>query len=235
MIIERLKDVVDSNLMLSRIIRRFYSVSILPLVKVRRRTKIQKQFDSLVKDISQLSQETGIQIWPAFGTLLGIYRENGPISHDLDVDFASWFEHRHVVRTLLLENGFGLVKVYSSPSIKEAYEEVFEWNGLKFDMFYFHRGPKSEYFHDFMRDGDSSRVETINRLGGLKVRRISVPIEGIQLRKYKDFYIFAPSNIEEHLSARYGDSFMTPDRKWSAQSTDSRTEVLSTDGEMNLR
>ena len=54
--------------------------------------KLTRVFESnavnIFKDISAIFNANQIQVWPEFGTLLGIIRDKGFIKDDLDVDFG---------------------------------------------------------------------------------------------------------------------------------------------------
>lgn len=191
--------------------------------------KIEDTFDQLVLEVTTSNK---VLIWPAFGTLLGIYRDNGFISHDNDVDFAAWYNDRTLVRNYLESKECILVRKFLSDSIQFAYEEQYEKNGFKFDVFYFVKDNDVVYTHDFMRYKDLTRSKTTKLLGGLIVRRLHISINRIVRFEYKGVDINFPENVTEHLAQRYGDDFMTPNPNWTAQKENPYVQELVNDGKL---
>ena len=195
----------------------------------RKQKRIEDTFDQLVFDVA--TDNVAI-IWPAFGTLLGIFRDNGFISHDNDVDFAAWYQDKTLIRTYLESKGCVLVRQFFSDSIECAYEEQYQKDGVKFDVFYFVKNHDSVYTHDFMRHENLTRAKTTKLLGGLIVRRLNIRINNIVKFNYKGKSINFPENVSEHLSQRYGDDFMTPNPNWTAQIKNPYVEELVADGRL---
>ena len=76
-----------------------------------------------------------------------------------------------------------------------------------------------------------SRIGTINNLGGLVPREITLPIKGIQDIEFKGTVLSAPYPVEEHLIGRYGESYMIKDSNWSiTKGNQQSVKVFSDDG-----
>ncbi|NNN90750.1 hypothetical protein FKN13_25625, partial [Vibrio sp. 2-2(9)] len=77
--LDKLKDYVDSVPFIRDVIRKVYSLLFNEVLSKKKKARMAEHFDELVFEISSDSK---VLMWPAFGTLLGIYRDNGIIAHD---------------------------------------------------------------------------------------------------------------------------------------------------------
>jgi hypothetical protein len=215
-ILNKLKELIDSNIMVSKVFRQMYkhTVGIYFLYKLKK--QFRSQFNVILNKVVIGSEKQNIQVWPAFGTLLGLYREGGPIEHDFDIDFGAWYKDKTLVNKLLTDLGAKVCYSFHSEITENAFEECYELNGCKFDVFYFTEDKNSSSFkcHDFMRHNGLTREQTIRKHGGLKVRQITLPFAGFVPFNYQNITILMPANTASHLEARYGSGFMTPDTKW---------------------
>jgi PST family polysaccharide transporter len=215
-ILNKLKKLIDSNIIVSRLFRRMYKNTIGIYFLYRLKKQFRSQFNVILNKVVTGAEKQNIQIWPAFGTLLGLYREGGPIEHDFDIDFGAWYKDKMLVNKLLTDLGAKVCYSFHSEITENAFEECYELNGCKFDVFYFTEDKSSSSFkcHDFMRHNDLTREQTIRKYGGLKVRQITLPFSGFIPFNYQNITILMPLNTASHLEARYGAGFMTPDTKW---------------------
>ena len=88
-------------------------------------------YSSILKDYN---------IWLDFGTLLGYYRENDFISHDLDMDFGvqvSSFEEFEVIEKHLINNGFNRTKEFYFN--KNLVELSYSYKGLNVDFIIYNK------------------------------------------------------------------------------------------------
>ena len=122
------------------------------IVDKNRSKKVAQNFEGLIVFIGEVSTFSGCKIWPAFGTLLGLHRDNGPIAHDLDIDFSAYHRDRDVVIAKLEDSGAKVVKSYFEENIENiVLQDVIEVPGLGcFDLFYFHENEKITYYYDFV-------------------------------------------------------------------------------------
>ncbi len=223
----KIKDRIDSVPVARVIIRKVYSFLFTNIAIKRKKARMAENFDQLIFELSTNSE---VVLWPAFGTLLGIYRDNGIIAHDNDIDFAAWYEDKDKVKTYLESKGCSLVKRFSSRIIEQAIEEQYSKDGVLFDVFYFCKRGSETYTHDFMRHKDLTRIQTKELLGGLIVRRLNIKLSSIGKCNYKGVDIHFPENVKEHLAQRYGDDFMVPNPNWTAQKENPHVKELATDG-----
>ena len=65
-------------------------------------TELRRQVLWELFDLSnQFMQDLGIEYWVNYGTLLGFYRENNIIGHDIDIDFGCAEEHYPYILSML--------------------------------------------------------------------------------------------------------------------------------------
>lgn len=222
----QLKDKIDRFYYLSIFFRKVHSFLFLERIKKRKAKLIYQKFDDIIIDLTSAFNVEGITIWPAFGTLLGIIRDNGPIEHDSDIDFGVWFEELERVKTLLNDMGAKHLSTFSSERNQEHIELKYEIYGVEFDIFVFHKAESTFYCHDFMRFEELTRVETVKRYGGLLVRQLEFPYAGLKDYKYKNSKIHIPENVHDHLAFRYGEDYLTPNPMWSAKTKNDYIKII---------
>lgn len=87
------------------------------------------KLNTLLKLISELLLHSNIHDWfIAYGTLLGIVRENSCINNDDDVDIICDKKYKAQIKEVLLNNGFVL-------SIDTKYFIQFHLNGIQVDFY----------------------------------------------------------------------------------------------------
>lgn len=166
----------------------------------------------------------GGQMFLAFGTLLGAYREHDFIKHDNDIDVGLLASQRpDNMMDLMLKAGF---KLRAQQYVKESGRIVvdrFERKDVGIDFFYF--------FDDDRFAGDSQYADNIYTYIGYRHEtkdwREANATDGFptiikpQVRtsfSRRDFLghsFFMPDAVEDWLIRLYGEHFMTPDPKWS--------------------
>jgi len=93
----------------------------------KRSNLLKENFEEIL-NVVYSSDLKDYNIWLDFGTLLGYYRENDFISHDLDMDFGvqvSSFEEFEVIEKHLIDNGFNRTKeFYFNKNLVELDKEL---------------------------------------------------------------------------------------------------------------
>ena len=150
-------------------------------------------------------------IWLDFGTLLGYYRENDFISHDLDMDFGvqvSSFEEFEVVEKYLINNGFNRTKEFYFN--KKLVELSYSYKGLNVD------------FIIYNKENDRVSSDTIffmtNALGNptrYEVYHYEIPFSGLKGCYFKGIKVKVPENTQEYLRTLYGEDFETPNTNYN--------------------
>ena len=150
-------------------------------------------------------------IWLDFGTLLGYYRENDFISHDLDMDFGvqvSSFEEFEVIEKHLINNGFNRTKEFYFN--KNLVELSYSYKGLNVD------------FIIYNKENDRVSSDTIffmtNALGNptrYEVYHYEIPFSGLKECDFKGMKVKVPDNTQEYLRTLYGEDFETPNTNYN--------------------
>ena len=150
-------------------------------------------------------------IWLDFGTLLGYYRENDFISHDLDMDFGvqvSSFEEFEVIEKHLINNGFNRTKEFYFN--KNLVELSYSYKGLNVD------------FIIYKKENDKVSSDTIffmtNALGNptrYEVYHYEIPFSGLKECDFKGMKVKIPDNTQEYLRTLYGEDFETPNTNYN--------------------
>ncbi|AME08891.1 MULTISPECIES: LicD family protein [Gemella] len=164
-----------------------------------------------ILDVVYSSKLKDYSLWLDFGTLLGYYRENDFISHDLDMDFGILIpnlEEFYKIEKTLLQKGLAKTKEFYYD--EKLVELSYDYKGLNVD------------FIVYERQGNSLNSKTIfymkNSLGKptrLEVYDYSLPFSELKKVDFKGIDIKVPDNAKEYLSALYGKDFEIPNTNYN--------------------
>ena len=150
-------------------------------------------------------------IWLDFGTLLGYYRENDFISHDLDMDFGIIIPDYNKFledEKYLLNNGFSRTKeFYFNDNLVEL---SYSYKGLNVDFIVYDR--KDE------KVSSDTIFYMLNALGNptrYEVYHYEIPFNKLESRNFKNIDVKVPSNTREYISTLYGEDFETPNSNYN--------------------
>ena len=174
--------------------------------------------------VTNITKENDIELWPEFGTLLGIERENGFISHDLDLDFGVLFNQdiQNLIRKEFSKNNFLLLTTTTLKSSNKLIAEKYNFEGVEVDIYYFFEENGNYINYDLETTSGLSIEEEQGE--GSKV----VPYKNIftkfklKRRFFNEIEILFPENIEQHLTELYGESYLIPDPKWNQDKREAR-------------
>ena len=176
----------------------------------KRSNLLKENFEEIL-NVVYSSDLKDYNIWLDFGTLLGYYRENDFISHDLDMDFGvqvSSFEEFEVVEKYLINNGFKRTKeFYYNKSLVEL---SYSYKGLNVDFIIYNK-ENDRVFSDtifFMTNalGNPTRYE---------VYHYEIPFSGLKECDFKGMKVKVPDNTQEYLRTLYGEDFETPNTNYN--------------------
>ena len=176
----------------------------------KRSNLLKENFEEIL-NVVYSSDLKDYNIWLDFGTLLGYYRENDFISHDLDMDFGvqvSSFEEFEVVEKYLINNGFNRTKEFYFN--KKLVELSYSYKGLNVD------------FIIYNKKNDRVSSDTIffmtNALGNptrYEVYHYEIPFSGLKGCYFKGIKVKVPENTQEYLRTLYGEDFETPNTNYN--------------------
>ena len=176
----------------------------------KRSNLLKENFEEIL-NVVYSSDLKDYNIWLDFGTLLGYYRENDFISHDLDMDFGvqvSSFEEFEVIERYLINNGFNRTKEFYFN--KNLVELSYSYKGLNVD------------FIIYNLENDRVSSDTIffmtNALGNptrYEVYHYEIPFSGLKECDFKGMKVKVPDNTQEYLRTLYGEDFETPNTNYN--------------------
>ena len=176
-----------------------------------KRSNLLKENFEQILTIVYSSELKNYNIWLDFGTLLGYYRENDFISHDLDMDFGvqvSSLEDFESIEKYLAENGFKRTKEFYFD--KDLVELSYSYKGLNVD------------FIIYKKEDDKVSSDTIffmtNALGKptrYEVYHYKIPFSGLKECDFKGMKVKVPDNTQEYLRTLYGEDFETPNTNYN--------------------
>ena len=189
---------------------RVYSFFMSDIPAKRKRRQLQENGAMYIQTITRALNESGIEAFCAFGTLLGIVRDNGFIPHDDDIDMGilyradfSWGELESAMEKA------GLKKLFSYAYEGRVTEETYRFSdGMQVDFFLFE--PDGDmmralaYFKDHTRTYDNPQERSV-------YANVFSPVIGLKKIIFQQSEIFIPENSEKHLEDVYGVGWKIPD------------------------
>jgi len=181
----------------------------------KQKKQLKQEGKEVLKNIKDIFDELNIEWFLVYGTLLGAHREKDFISHDVDIDIGVFFEdYTEEIEKSFLKRGFIKKHMFVVDDGKFAIEETYVYNGLGIDIFYFKKEKDKLIGYGFINESGLSWSKTIEKHGGLLVRELTFPYEGLEEYNFLGIDCKIPKNPEKHLSSHYGKDFMNKDAKW---------------------
>lgn len=173
--------------------------------------------------IDEACREAGAQLLPIFGTELGLYRDNGFIPHDNDIDTAMLYSQRpdNLVE-IMAKNGFQIETSYYIKGEDKPLIEQYSHNGVHVDIFYLFDYNDDEYFCYVVERHESLDWKEANKTNGFPCHIWPLPKCDFIEQEYFGHKFFIPEKTEEWLKNVFGESFMTPIKGWSIGSEKTR-------------
>lgn len=189
-----------------------------------------------VKAIMSLN-ETKIDYWLDFGTLLGAIREKDFIKHDMDIDFGILLtEQTSELEKNFYKNGFKKEKeIFLKKKGIKIYESYKYMNKINVDVYYYEQEKDYLIYYELLREPQLSYGETIRLKGGLNVEMIKYPIFTSIEYEFKNIKCKIPSNYKEHLIISYGKDYMMPKKFYDIQENINRVKVMDELGILKKR
>lgn len=166
--------------------------------------------------VNSISKETGISIWPEFGSVLGAYREHSFISFDPDIDLGILSENyseklldKFLMHGCKVQRKLYLVKD-NHPS--DLLELSLNYKGLVFDIFLSYLDAfevnKRRLYVSY------SKLDEINNTYKLKYYSVEYHPESSTNVQINNIGMNFPGDVRSYLEAIYGNNFMTPIKGW---------------------
>lgn len=181
-----------------------------------RRKRLKKYGLTILTKIDNIFKELNKDYWIDFGTLLGAYRDKDFIDHDTDIDIGMFLkDYDNMLDLIFAKYGFKKIREINIDDGLYGKEITYQYKNVNVDIFFYTRiNEDYAYCHDFICLDGFDFFDTIKIKGGLIPREIMLPLHDITYINFKGRKFPAPSPIEEHLRARYGENFMIKDPNW---------------------
>ena len=207
---------VDKNPFVKKIFEKIYKLTLGKYINYKRNKIFKENAKEALITIDNAFQELGVDYWLEFGTLLGAVREKDFIEHDIDIDLGC-FENNYNPQKEIVFKKYGLKKIQEILIDNGSYgrEETYQYKGINIDIFYFHQRENNIYCHVFTKIKGKTWPTTIKELGGLIVQETTFPFNGFKKIEFLGRKFNIPLNIEEHLSANYGNNYLIKDKNYT--------------------
>ncbi len=153
----------------------------------------------ILEEATSILASLGVKSWLTDGTLLGYYREGNFLKHDKDVDIgilrASW---NNLILPTMISNNFELIR--EKGSLDNGLEYSFKKNNISIDFFFFYE-----------------EEENLWHSAWLKTLQLTFNYPNFSTKPivFLGRNFSAPTNEEEFLRIKYGESWATPEKKWN--------------------
>lgn len=186
--------------------------------EIRKKKGYQAHGLEVLKDISQIAISNKLKLMCAWGTALGIVRDNELLPWDDDLDFIlldDSGDELSELHKLLRENDFWLYREFEENGI------VTERSYIKKDVLCDIRIWRSTY-EKFRTTHTYFDIPAVKYKNGMycdyEVTYFDmVPINDVECRKFKDFQVLLPNDSEGMFRTTYGENWRIPDSNYVSQ------------------
>lgn len=197
------------------------------LMKIDSRIQMQKQNRAFqrygietVRRVAKASEMSGCQLFLAFGTLLGAYRDHGFIPYDFDIDFAILADEQvksdsllHAMKKMELVP----VRQYYIKESGRVCEDKFSYRGVCVDVHYFYKNHIGGVCCELCLPHEYKPWRKANATDGFPSTVITCPETGLKKMNFMGTDIYVPEDTEGWLSVLYGDDFMIHKPDWGME------------------
>lgn len=188
--------------------------------------KVRKWGLENLREADAAFSEIGLQMFPAFGTLLGAVRDHGFISYDFDLDVGVIDDpqKREALHESMAKHGFLLRKqTYINDEEQTVSEETYERHGVGIDVFfYFSEG--NDLYAYCPRKHEYKEWKEANQTDGFPVACSYVCKTDFVRQDFLGVPVNIPVKSHEWLCDIYSDSYMTPIKNWNPN--DYKTRIV---------
>jgi len=227
-VLKRIKPLIERNKYIEYIIKKTYYTTFLRYKLYKKNQTFLKNATSVLEEVDKIFKELNIDYWLDFGTLLGAYRNKDFIRHDMDIDLGAFLnQYNNDNYKVFQKHGFKKIIDFTIDKGTYGREETYEYLGVHIDIFYYTKSENEKaFYHDFITEEGKSREATIQKIGGLIPRELTLALSGLEMIKFKGREYPAPSPVTQHLKDRYGDDFMIENSSWRMEDINNNIKIL---------
>lgn len=192
------------------------------MMKIDSRIGARKQNKAFVKyglealhEAVAAADECGGQLFLAFGSLLGAYREKGFIPFDFDLDTGMLASERNdAFDEAMRRHGFSRLRQYYIKATGRVCEDKYDYKGVHVDVHYFYPCGDDGLCCELCMPHESKPWREANATDGFPAIVRTVPLSTFSKQPFLGQEVYMPDRTEEWLRTLYGDNFMTPNPHW---------------------
>lgn len=163
-------------------------------------------FNNAVKNISELHsifKSYNVKGWIQDGTLLGLIRDNGFISHDNDIDFGmKWNDFSKDLYNEIVNNGFEFKTCHGR--LEESLVVNFRKHNIPIDI-YFYYAADNRFYHSAA-------------YGKARKYRVDFSYKEFDVKEidYFDHKVYVPKDELYFIETKYGKDWQDPNPEWDS-------------------
>lgn len=181
-----------------------------------RKNSIKENGLSIINEIDNAFQHSGITFFVDFGTLLGFVREGKLLSWDYDIDFGVQLTESYTwedLESLLNQHDFYLLKQFRYKGT--ITEQTYHREDIYIDFFnHFSDKNNSYYYVYFKKNNYEYDDENLLHARVTYTRKI----QNNKLLEFDGGKVHVPENPEDYLEDVYGADWITPKKDWNPDS-----------------
>lgn len=180
--------------------------------ETKKRKVFKKEALNIMREYMQVAREANVGVMCAFGTLLGVVRDNGLIPFDFDIDTALLKEEDRVtMERALLSHGYSKFRQFEVKD--EIILQTWYKKGIYIDLFSVLHDEGGSVLYSFWRHPNKFYKTGIYE--EYKVMFHQIPeISKVVTKRIYDFDVQIPENAEEVVETLYGKGWRVPDPKF---------------------
>ncbi len=179
---------------------------LLPFLKKNDKVKVfdmELAFESL-KEAVTLLNGINVKAWLTDGTHLGFYREGYFIKHDNDIDLGCKIDnYSKSIDTAFEACGWNLKRTCGS--LDCGFEQTWQKNGVRIDIFYFYTEQDRMWHGAWLRDKQTKKRNLI---------KYNYPAFELKTITYHGYDFNVPFDQEDYVTRKYGPEWRTPVKEW---------------------
>ena len=169
-----------------------------------------------LREAEAAADEAGCQLFLAFGSLLGAWREKGFIPFDYDLDTGMLLSERNEAFVEAMQrHGMNLIRQYYIKETGRICVDKYDYKGVHLDVHYFQSSNNEQFSCELCLPHESKPWREANATDGFPAIIRSVPASGFTKHNFLGLQVYMPDATEKWLTTLYGEHFMTPNPNWS--------------------